>query len=113
MEYPVDFVQVVRLQHGGADDADAVGGAHLDFHGAEEDVKVRFDGRAIALLVDNKGRAQWGAGHRSGCGVPALEGVGSAGEVGEFSVGRETGVRRAVFYELLAVELRVSMAGND
>lgn len=95
--YPVDLVEVVGLEDGGADDAGAVGSAHHDLEVAEEDVKVGFDCGGVTLLVDGELGAEGGAGDVSSADSPAIERVGAGGEVGVEAPASETVVCRACF----------------
>lgn len=81
LAYPVDLVEVVGLEDGGAYDAGAVGGSHHDFEVAEHDVEVGFDGGCVALLVDGELGTERGAGYIPGADSPAIERVGTGGEV--------------------------------
>lgn len=55
--FPIDLVQVVGLEHDTADDALSRGGLHDHLDGAEEDVKVRLDGRRVEAAADAEGAA--------------------------------------------------------
>lgn len=95
--YPVDLVEVVGLEDGGADDAGAVGSAHHDLEVAEEDVEVGFDGGSVALLVDGELGAERGAGDVSSADSPAIERFGAGGEVGVETPASEAVVCRTCF----------------
>lgn len=71
--HPVNLVQVIRFQHGGADDTRAVGSSHLNLDPAEEDVEVTLNGGSIALLGDGELGTKGGALDSSRSGVPFAE----------------------------------------
>lgn len=52
VSYPVDLVEIIRLQHDATDDASAWGCFHGDGDFTEEDVEVCLDGGCLTLLVD-------------------------------------------------------------
>jgi hypothetical protein len=91
--YPVDFVEVVGFQDPGADDAGAVGRAHLDVDMAEEDVEVTLNCGSVTLLGNGELGTEVGACHGAGGGAPASQ--RSRSEVGVETVLFQTGVRRA------------------
>lgn len=53
---PVDFVQIVGLQHGTAHDALSGGGLDRILHFAKHDVPAGLDQRTVPLLGDGEGR---------------------------------------------------------
>lgn len=57
-DLPVDFVEIVGLEHDAADDALAAGGFGNDLDNAEEEVEVGLDGRSDTLF----GNGEFGAG---------------------------------------------------
>lgn len=58
--YPIDFVEIVGLEHNGAHDAGAWSGTKFDFHISEEDVEVCRDRRSVGLGVDGEGGTEIG-----------------------------------------------------
>lgn len=52
--YPVDLVEVVRLQNEAGHDTRARSNLHLNLDRAEEEVPIRGDGRSIASLGDRE-----------------------------------------------------------
>jgi hypothetical protein len=93
--YPVDFIEIIRLQDGSADDASTIGSAHLHLDITEENIEFGLNRRGIALLADGEQGTEVGARHRSrGC-IPAIERGVTGGEVGAESVRCEAGVRVA------------------
>ena len=80
-ELPVDFVEVVRLEHHGGDDALARGGLHDDLGLAEEEVEVGLDGGGVEALVDGELGAVATVVNGAGGGVPDCAGHGGGGEV--------------------------------
>lgn len=96
--YPVDLVQVVGLEDGSAHDSGAVGSSHHDLEVAEHEVEVGFDGGCVTLLVDGELGAERGAGYIPGGDSPAIERVGSGGEVRVEAPASEAVVGRACFY---------------
>ena len=80
-ELPVDFVEVVRLQHHGRDDALSRCGLHDDFDLAEEEIEVCLDGgRVEALVYRELGTVGAIVDNAGGC-VPDCGGHGGRGKV--------------------------------
>lgn len=52
--YPVNLIQVVRLQDDGADDTGTRSSLHLDLIVAEEGVELGVHGGSIGILVDGE-----------------------------------------------------------
>ena len=80
-ELPVDFVEIVRLEHHGGDDALARGSLHDDLGLAEEEVEVGLDGGGVEALVDGELGAVATVVDDAGGGVPDCAGHGGGGEV--------------------------------
>lgn len=80
--YPVNFIQVVRLHHTGADDTGTIGSTKFDLHIAEEDVEVGLNGRGIALLADLELGTFGGAVHGIGGYIPSITPRRAISEVG-------------------------------
>lgn len=92
--HPVNFVEVVRLQHSRANDTSAISGSHLDLDPAEENVEVALNGRSITLLGDSELGTKGSALDNPNRGVPIAECRRARGEVGvELPLGK-TGVGR-------------------
>lgn len=92
--HPVNFVEVVRLQHSRANDTSAIGGSHLNLDPAEENVEVALNGRSITLFGDSELGTKRGALDSTSSGVPLAECRRARGEVGvELPLGK-TGVGR-------------------
>lgn len=52
--FPIDLVQIVRLEDHTADDAPAMGYLEMSLDDAEEDVEVRLQGRRLQFLLDGE-----------------------------------------------------------
>lgn len=73
--FPVNFVQVIGLHHGAADDSTSRGRFDLEIDSAEHDVPVGLDQRSVALL-----------GNGEGCTICAVVGhIAGGREVGGFT----------------------------
>ena len=68
--YPVDLVQVARLEHHRADDTGAARRLHLDLDLAVEEVPVGRHRRPVAELRDAKAPAFGSGINTAGCGRP-------------------------------------------
>lgn len=74
--YPVNLIQVARLQNVRADNTGAVGGSQLDIDMTEEDVPFTGDGRGLALLSDLELGTERSLSNGLGSNVPGIEGAG-------------------------------------
>lgn len=92
----IDFVEVIGLQDGTADDSGSGGSFDCVFNPAKHDVEVRLDQRAVALLGD---RERGAISRIIGDGTRCREGGGSTRGEGigliRFS---KCGIRRAGYY---------------
>lgn len=80
--YPVNLVQVVRLQDNAADDTLARSDSHLDIDTAEEDVEVGLDGGSITLLGHGELGAIVAKVDLASSGLEARQSALALGEVG-------------------------------
>lgn len=87
---PVYFVEVVRLQDGGRDDAGARGGLEEERHAAEEEIPVGLDGRMVAGFTDGELRACRCVLHVSCGDLPGIIVGARCREVMGICAGRET-----------------------
>lgn len=94
---PVDFIEVVRLQNPGADDADAARCSHLDVDMPKEDIEVAFDGGGVTLLGNGKLGAEFSACHGAGSGVPTPQRAGCKSTSSFYPFQSLTDVRASVF----------------
>lgn len=78
--YPVNLIQVIRLQKGGADNALARSSLHLNGQFAVEEVEVADNGRSISFLVDSELGTIGAGGDTATTDLELVEGTG-LGEV--------------------------------
>lgn len=52
--YPVDLVQVIRLEHNTADNTSTGGSLHLDFGSTPEEVVSGLKGGSVTLLLNDE-----------------------------------------------------------
>lgn len=76
MTYPVNLIQVARLQNVCADNTGAVGGSQFDIDVTEEDVPFTGDGRGLAFLGDLELSTERSLSNGLGSNVPGIEGAG-------------------------------------
>jgi len=69
-EFPVYFVQIIRLKDDGGNNASAVGSLHDDRNLAKEDVKGRLNSWRVAGLVNSELGALAAICHRTGGCIP-------------------------------------------
>lgn len=61
--YPVNLIQIIRLQDDAANNTCARSGLHHHFGLSEEEVEVGVNGRCVALLSDSELGALWANGN--------------------------------------------------
>lgn len=98
--YPVDLVQIIRLQHDAADNALPGSGLHLDFGRPEEEVKAGLDRRGVTLFGDGELDPVGAVRNAPAHGLPV--GRGALGEVGVGILTVEAGIAGAICSGLAA-----------
>lgn len=82
MTYPVDLIQIVRLQDDTANNTLTRSDPHLDINTAKENVEVGLDGGSVTLLGNSELGTIFAEVDLAGSGLEARKSALALGEVG-------------------------------
>lgn len=110
--YPVDLVQVIRLDDNAADDSSSRSSFQRDFGLSEEEVEVRLDGGRVKPLLDGELRAIGSSVDGSRGGPPSWEGGLGSSEVERVGRSLQTRIRGASSCGVISISLGSSKSGT-